>query len=161
FAAVGNEAIGVAPGGEESFLDRVFCQLFVAEDPQREPVRGATKPVVKLGERGLVRPGQHRYNCLVREVRERSRHKPRSLAHRHSFAPDDLSVRSEPVRRIARTSVDTMATLRPDRPSERSNSTMRKRALVLLGVAAVAALGAALASRGGSPSAAKASRHRE
>jgi len=38
---------------------------------------------------------------------------------------------------------------------------MRKRALVLLGVAAVAALGAALASRGGSPSAAKASSHRE
>jgi len=55
----------------------------------------------------------------------------------------------------------TSTTADPDRPSERSDRTMRKTAFVLLAAAASAALFAALASRGGSPSAAQASSHRE
>src|SRR5439155_3715780 len=50
---------------------------------------------------------------------------------------------------------------KPDGPSERSNRTMRKLAVVLLAAAASAAFVLALASRGGSPSAAQASSHRE
>jgi hypothetical protein len=53
------------------------------------------------------------------------------------------------------------ATADPDRPSERSNRTMRKLAVLVLAAAALGALFAALASRGGSPSSAQASSHRE
>jgi hypothetical protein len=53
------------------------------------------------------------------------------------------------------------ATADPERPSERSRNTMRKLAVLVLAAAGLAGLFLALASRGGSPSAAQASSHRE
>jgi hypothetical protein len=71
--------------------------------------------------------------------------------HRRIFA-----YRSEPVRPPLRISADMQVTT-----AERSDRTMRRLAFVLLAAAASVALIAALASRGGSPSAAQASSHRE
>jgi uncharacterized protein DUF4331 len=72
-----------------------------------------------------------------------------------------VSVRFEPVCHTLRISADMTATADPDRPSERSYTTMRKLAVLILTAAALGALFAALALRGGSPSAAQASSHRE
>src|SRR3979411_1429926 len=74
---------------------------------------------------------------------------------------DDSWFGFEPVRCAWRISADMTANADPDRPSERSDGTMRKLAVLVLVAAAWGALFAALASRGGTPAAAQASSHRE
>jgi len=70
-------------------------------------------------------------------------------------------VRVEPVREPWRISADTTATADPTGRLKGAGKTMRKLAVVVLAAAALGALFAALASRGGSPAAAQASSHRE
>ena len=61
---------GAAPEPEERFLHRVLGERFVAEHAVGEPVGGAADPVVELGERRLVRPGDERDERFVGEVGE-------------------------------------------------------------------------------------------
>src|SRR5204862_5281112 len=105
--------------------------------------RDPSEALVVLAQRLLVGARDERDDGFVGEVRKRP-------GHRRIFAHG-----SEPVRRPRRISADMQVS------TERSDRTMRKLAVVLLAVAASAALVTALASRGGSPSAAQASSHRE
>ena len=59
-----------APDGEERLLHRVLGERLVAQDAQREPVRGTAVAVVELGERRLLRPGGEGDERFVGEVGE-------------------------------------------------------------------------------------------
>ena len=66
--ALGEEARCAAPHREEALLHGVLCERPVAEHPHAEPVRDAAVAVVKLAERGLVRPRDEGDDRLVGEV---------------------------------------------------------------------------------------------
>ena len=69
-AAFGHEAGGRAPDGEERLLHRILGQRLVAQDAQREPVRGAAIAVVELGERRLLRASGESDERFVGKVGE-------------------------------------------------------------------------------------------
>ena len=81
-----------SPDGEERLLHRVLGERLVAQDAQREPVRGAAVAVVQLGERRLLRPGGQGDERFVGEVGELPVHSVRySRAERGRFKRSNRS----------------------------------------------------------------------
>ena len=104
---------GGSPNGEERLLHRVLGERLVAQDAQREPVRGAAVAVVQLRERRLLGPGGQGDERFVGEVGELPVHSVRySRAGRVRFKRSNRSG-------VSRESAPTAFTRRPEPPGRR------------------------------------------